>query len=105
MNPMFLAFSLCLLWTTVAFVLLVLGPVFMPNLLPENLKNELLGYAAAALAVWNLVRWWSMRSFRKQQQMMDEDYRQRTDPLGSTGSEPKPIAHPEFKFDDESNRK
>jgi hypothetical protein len=101
MNPQILSFGLFLLWAAVAATFLLIGPIFLPEQLPLNWKNQMLGYGAAALTVWNLVRWWGMRAAaksRRLQEEMAEEYRRRTNPP----EKEKPVLHPEFKFDDDT---
>jgi hypothetical protein len=112
MNAQLFSFALFLLWAGVAVTFLVILPVFAPNALPQNFRNQLLGlekgqllgYGAAALAVWNLVRWWSVRAAartRRMEEEMEREYRQRTS-SPERSDQPKPILHPEFNFDDPS---
>jgi hypothetical protein len=101
MNAQLFSFALFLLWTAVAVTFLLIGPLFLPNHLPANFKNQMIGYGAAALAVWNLVRWWGNRAYRKSLEMeerMAEEYRRRALP---TETKEKPVLHPEFNFDDD----
>jgi hypothetical protein len=103
MNVASYNFILFVLWAGMALVILVIGPYFAPKLLPQSVKNNpLIGYLAAAFALWKLARWWSVRSYVKQHQqleLMEEAYRLRTDPLAPENT--KPVVLPEFKFDNE----
>jgi len=100
-------FALFLLWASMAVMILIVGPFFMPQLLPETVKERpFLGYGCALLAAWNLVRWWNVRSYQKQRRLqasMEEAYHRRTHPTEPVDNT-KPVLHPEFQFDDEARR-
>ncbi len=104
MNTMIFNFALFILWSTIAVTVLVISPFFAPDLLPDSVKNKpFLGWGTAMLALWNFVRWWSVRSRQKakqEQERMELEYRLRTSPPDKTNG-PKLVVHPEFRFDDE----
>jgi hypothetical protein len=104
MNPIYFSFVMFLFYTALAVTILIIGPFFAPNLLPEPLqRNTIFGYLAACFAVWKLVQWWSFRSNKeqqRQQELMEEEYRVRAKPRTVDNS--KPIENPEFQFDETS---
>jgi hypothetical protein len=56
-----------------------------------------IGWAAIVLCVYNLVRWWSLRSYEAQRRALDEAYERRL-----REAEQRPLAHeehnPDFDF-------
>jgi hypothetical protein len=98
MNPMLFNFCLMLFWASIALYMLVLGPLFTPDMVPDKGRGSTLGFAAALLAIWNLVRFWSMRSARRER-VQRASYRETRNPKPAS-NEPKPVLHPEFQFDE-----
>jgi hypothetical protein len=95
MNTQLYSFCLFLLWFGVAVAVFVFGS-----------RLPYLGYGAAMLAMWNLVKWWHVRQYFKRRELeegMREAYRRRTNPPREEG--PKPVLRPEFQFDEEERHK
>ena len=101
MNPLLLNFCLMIFWGVLALFMLVIGPLFAPDLLPDKGRGSWLGFGACVMTVWNFIRFWSIRSYRREHRMQAMTYRQTRNPQPAT-SEPKPILHPEFKFDEQA---
>lgn len=99
MNNSLYSFSLFLLWSAVAIAMLGLAPFFFPNMAGDPSRTLFMGLGASLLAVWNFVRWWSMRANLKHQQLVEEASKQRTN-LQGRSTAPKPILNPEFQFED-----
>lgn len=101
MNPMLFNFGLMLLWGSLALFILVIGPLFAPDMVPGQGRGQTIGFAAAMLAAWNFIRYWSARSARRSRQMEAATYSKLRNPKPAS-NEPKPVLHPEFQFDDQS---
>ena len=101
MNPQLYNFGLFLLWLGIALFALVVTPIFFPRFMADS-RPMFIGVGAGLLALWNLVRWWSVRSAIKNRhvrQLMEEEYRNRINPSDDP-NKPKPILNPEFQFED-----
>lgn len=98
---MVLNFCLMIFWAGLALFMLVLGPLFAPEMVPDKGRGAMLGYGALLFVVWNFIRFWTVRSYRREQQRQAETYRQSRSPKPAS-NEPKPVLHPEFQFDDPS---
>jgi hypothetical protein len=96
-------FNLCLMifWAAIALFMLVLGPLFAPDMVPDKGRGAWLGYGAILFVVWNFIRFWSARSYQRDQRMRATTYREQRNPKPAS-NEPKPVLHPEFQFDDPS---
>ncbi len=101
MNPLLFNFCMMIFWGCLALFMLVIGPLFLPDMVPDKGRGSTLGFGAALLAVWNLVRFWSLRSARKWHRMQAAAYREQKNPKPAS-NEPKPVLHPEFQFDEPS---
>ena len=99
MNIMLFNFCLMIFWGGLALFLLVIGPLFMPDQVPDKGRGSMIGVGTAVLAVWNLVRWWSMRSERRLRAREAAAYQERRNPKPAS-NEPKPVVLPEFQFDE-----
>jgi len=100
MNAQLFSFCLFVLWTSVALVAVVLGPAFFPRMFGDGSQFKFIAIGAGLLAVWNLVKWWSIRQrdrTRHYRHQLDVDYRRRAGRPDE--DEPKPVVNPEFDFD------
>jgi hypothetical protein len=99
MNPMLLNFFMMIFWAAIALFMLVLGPLFAPDMVPDKGRGTWLGYGALLFVVWNFIRVWSLRSYQRDLRKRELTYREQRNPKPAS-NEPKPILHPEFQFDD-----
>jgi len=87
---------LVIFWFVVATALL-----FRKELMGDELRDSehynLLTIVAYGLALWNLMRWYTSRSMRRNQAVSEEKYGLRT-PRTETESEPKEVTDPAFDF-------
>src|SRR5437870_5745493 len=99
MSAQVLSFCLFLLWFSVAIFAFVIGPLIYPKIFEDSGRMQFLGTGAGLLALWNFVKWWSLRQRFKHQayrQEMEEAYRRHTNP--PEPEKEKPVIHPEFQF-------
>ena len=91
---------MCAFWLLVAAALLITGYTTGKWYLTVNLGGGPFsgGWLALILALYNLARWWSVRSYRRQRQAEQEAFAQRAQRHRAEGRGPEQPPDPNFNF-------
>lgn len=105
MNARIFSFCLFLLWLGVVLTVFVVGPIVYPKMFRDSSQIRFLGFGAGLLAMWNGIKWWSLRQ-RARSRIYEKEltaaYQMRS---GRHEVEPeKPVINPDFLFEDKPVR-
>jgi len=100
MTPVMLNLIMAIIWLAAGCALLAWQALHPDNpILVIRGTGISFGWLAFGLAVYNLVRWWSSRSYRRQRRALEEEEQRRR--RSSRGkSRPAAPVNPDFDFSD-----